>query len=923
MTHLINTRLGLVALLLWLATAAAWAQNITVTGRVLDTAGQTQPGVTVLEQGATNGTSTDGDGRFSLSNVPGTATLVFSAVGSLTQTVPLNGRTSLEIRLAANQTELNEVVVTGSRATEGRSNILTTAPVDVISAREIKAFAQTDVTQILTYIAPSFQSTRQTVTDGTDFVDPATLRGLGPDQVLVLVNGKRRHTSALVNINGTPGRGSVGTDMNVLPPAAIKRIEVLRDGAAAQYGSDAIAGVINIQLKDDTTGISVSSTAGQTAKSDGQLFQADANLGFGLSHRGFVNVSGQFSNRSYVDRSGLDTAPLIYLGTTGGNYPSGLSSQQKLDLKARDNALVAQNGFDRRDIRVGSADTRTYGSFVNAAYTLAPGIGLEAYFAGGLTRRTGSSGALYRLPTAVAQTDASLYPNGFLPFINSTVNDGSAIVGLRGKVFGFAADLSNTYGRNALQYDISNTLNASLPVGTSPIRFYAGELAFQQNTTNLGFTRKFVEVGPLATLNVAFGGEFRVDNFQINAGETGSYILGDRKVNGTPAAAGSQGFAGYRPTDALNQSRNNVSGYLDLESDLTDKLLVDLAGRAERYSDFGSNVSGKVAARYSLLDGLALRGALSNGFRAPSLQQRYFTNSSTQFISGELREVLTTSNDDAITKAFGIGSLKQEKSTNYSVGLTARVLKTITLTVDAYQIDIRDRIVLSSQFSRGNPAVAAILTANPRPGQNPVQGVQFFANAVNTRTRGIDVVANERLTLGPDSRLTLTAAANFNETTVRSFNSSATIDNNPSLQNTLFDRAQRARLENGQPRSKINLSADYGYKIFGLNLRTVRFGEVQTKDANPARSFIDQTYSAKWVTDLTISAQVIKNIGLSVGVNNLFNIYPDRLYQDPNNNEQSLSYSTLDGTNRGRFPYNSNQFGFNGAFYFGRVNFTL
>ena len=923
MTHSITTRIGLLALLLWLTMPVAWAQNLTVTGRVLDATSQPQPGVTVLQQGTTNGTSTDADGRFSLGNVPGTATLVFSAVGSISQQVPLNGRTTLEVRLAANQTELNEVVVTGSRATEGRSNILTTSPVDVISAREIRAYAQTDITQILTYIAPSFQSTRQTVTDGTDFVDPATLRGLGPDQVLVLVNGKRRHTSALVNINGTPGRGSVGTDLNVIPPAAIKRIEVLREGAAAQYGSDAIAGVINIQLKDDTTGINVSSTAGQTVKSDGELFQADANLGFGLGRRGFVNVSGQFSNRSFVDRSGSDTAPLIYLGTSGGAYPAGLTDQQKLDLKIRDNALVAQNGFNRRDIRVGSADTRTYGSFVNAAYTLAPSIGLEAYFSGGLTRRTGRSGALYRLPTAVTQTDPGIYPNGFLPFINSTVNDGSAIVGLRGQVLGFAADLSNTYGRNALDYDITNTINASLPLGTSPTSFYAGQLAFQQNTTNLGFSRKFLEVGPLATLNVAFGGEFRVDNFQINPGESGSYILGPRLVNGTPAAAGSQGFAGYRPSDALDQSRTNVAGYIDLESDLTDKLLVDVAGRAERYSDFGSNVSGKVAARYSILNDLALRGAISNGFRAPSLQQRYFTNSSTQFTSGELREVLTTNNDDPITKAFGIGSLKQEKSNNYSLGLTARILKTITLTVDAYQIDIRDRIVLSSQFSRGNAVVASILTANQRPGQNPVQGVQFFANAVNTRTQGIDIVANERLTLGPDSRLTLTAAANFNETVVRSFNSSAFIDNNASLQNTLFDRAQRARLENGQPRSKINLSADYGYKIFGVNLRTVRFGEVQTKDADPTRSFIDQTFSAKWVTDLTLSAQVIKNIGLSVGVNNLFNVYPDRLYQDHNNNEQSLSYSTLDATNRGRFLYNSNQFGFNGAFYFGRVNFTL
>jgi iron complex outermembrane receptor protein len=911
MIHPTTTRIGLLALLLWLTTAAAWAQNLTVTGRVLDAAGQTQPGVTVLEQGTSNGTSTDGDGRFSLSNVPGTATLVFSAVGSLTQNVPLNGRTSLEIRLAANQTELNEVVVTGSRATEGRSNILTTAPVDVISAREIKAYAQTDVTQILTYIAPSFQSTRQTVTDGTDFVDPASLRGLGPDQVLVLVNGKRRHTSALVNINGTPGRGSVGTDMNVIPPAAIKRIEVLRDGAAAQYGSDAIAGVINIQLKDDTTGISVSSTAGQTAKSDGELFQADANLGFGLGRRGFVNVSGQFSNRSYVDRSGLDT--------------SGLSDAQKLDLKARDNALITQNGFNRRDTRVGSSDTRTYGSFVNAAYTLAPSIGLEVYFAGGLTRRTGRSGALYRLPTAVTQTDASLYPNGFLPFINSTVNDGSAIVGLRGRVLGFAADLSNTYGRNALDYDVTNTLNASLPLGTSPTSFYAGQLAFQQNTTNLGFTRKFTEVGPLATLNVAFGGEFRVDNFQIEAGEEGSYRNYQRVVSPatspttspTYAAGAAQGFPGYQPQDATDKSRTNVAGYLDLESDITDKLLVNVAGRAERYSDFGSNVSGKVAARYSILDGLALRGAISNGFRAPSLQQRYFTNSSTQFSGSVLRDVLTTNNDSPLTKAFGIESLKQEKSNNYSVGLTARLLRTITLTVDAYQIDIRDRIVLSSQFNRDNATVNTLL------GTLPVQGIQFFANAVNTRTQGIDIVANERLTLGPDSRLTLTAAANFNETKVRSFNSSSFIDSNPTLQNTLFDRAQRARLENGQPRSKINLSADYGYKIFGLSLRTVRFGEVQTKDPNPLRSQIDQTFSAKWVTDLTVSAQVIKNIGLSVGVNNLFNVYPDRLYQDPNNNDQSLAYSTLDATNRGRFLYNSNQFGFNGAFYFGRVNFTL
>ncbi|GGG31333.1 collagen-binding protein [Hymenobacter glacieicola] len=899
-----------------LTSFVAVAQNVSVSGRVTNAAGQGQPGVTVLERGTTNGTSTDADGRYRLEVAP-TATLVFSAIGATTQQLPLNGRTSLDVRLTDNETALNEVVVTGSRATEGRSNILTTSPVDVISAREIKAYAQTDVTQILTYIAPSFQSSRQTVTDGTDFVDPATLRGLGPDQVLVLVNGKRRHTSALVNINGTPGRGSVGTDMNVIPPAAIKRIEVLREGAAAQYGSDAIAGVINIQLKDDTTGVFASSTVGQTVEGDGELVQADANAGFGLGRRGFVNVSGQFSNRSFVDRSRPDTAPLIYLGSNG-NYPASANTdQRKRELKAQDDALVAERGFNRRNIRVGSSDVRTYGGFLNSAYTLAPSLGLEAYVTGGLTRRTGRAGALYRLPNQATQSDLTIYPNGYLPFINSTVDDASLITGVRGNVLGFAADLSNTYGRNSLRYDVTNTLNASLPQGTSPTEFYAGTLIFQQNTVNLGFSRKFTSVPALSTLNVAFGGEFRTDMFEIEAGEEGSYLAGTRTVNGARAAFGAQGFPGYKPQDATDRTRTNVAGYVDLESDITEKLLVSVAGRAERYSDFGNNVSGKLAARYSILPDLAVRGNLGNGFRAPSLQQRYFTNSSTQFTSGELREVLTTNNDDPLTRAFGIGSLKQEKSKNYSLGLTARVLRTITLTVDAYQIDIDDRIVLSSQFNRGNAAVNTIL------GTLPVQGIQFFANAVNTRTRGVDIVANERLQLGAESRLTLTAAANFNETTVRSFNSSPFIDANPSLQNTLFDRAQRARLENGQPRSKINLSADYGYRMFSVNLRTVRFGEIQTKDANPERSFIDQTFSAKWVTDLVLSAQVLKNVGVSIGANNLFNVYPDRLYQDPNNNEQSLTYSTLDATNRGRFPYSSNQFGYSGAFYFGRVNLSF
>ena len=931
----------LLILLFLFSGLAASAQKTTVTGRVLSAQGEALPGSTVLERGTTNGTSTGSNGEFSLSVNPG-ATITVQAIGYTAQQIPLNGRTTLDVRLVAAAQDLNEVVVTGSRATEGRSNILTTAPVDVISAREIKAFAQTDVAQILSYVAPSFQSTRQTISDGTDHIDPASLRGLGPDQVLVLVNGKRRHNSALVNINGTVGRGSVGTDLNVIPTASIKRIEVLRDGAAALYGSDAIAGVINIQLKDDSTGVTASSTVGQTTQNDGGVFQADANVGVGLGGRGFLDLSGQFQNHDYFNRGLADTAPLIYLGNNSGQYPGGTAAdteQKRRDLKAADDKMVAERGYDRNNLRVGSAATRNIGGFLNAGYRL--GGGFEAYVSGGATYRTGKSAGFARLPNQATQSDLSVFPDGFLPFINTTINDQSVITGLRKTIGGFAVDASNTFGRNQVRYDISNTVNASLPQGFAQQQFYAGTLTFIQNTTNLGLARKFSDLGPLATLNVAFGGEYRRDQFQIEAGERNSYVNGGRLIGTTPTASGSQVFPGYQPTDAVIRSRSNVAGYVDLESDVTEKLLVHAAGRVERYSDFGSSVSGQLAARFSIVDGLALRGSLGNGFRAPSLQQRYFTNVSTQFISGVPNQVLTVNNDNPIVRnsytvggtgqqGFGVAPLKQENSRNYSVGLTARIAKVVTLTVDAYQIAIDDRIVLSSAFTRTSTIVTTIL------GTQPVSRVQFFANAVNTRTQGIDIVANSRLTLGEKSRLGLTAAANFNETTVRSFNSTSTTINNDqtvgtsNLQNTLFDRQQRARLENGNPRSKILLSANYTYGIFGLEARTVRFGEVQTKDADPARSFLDQTYSAKWITDLTLNVQVMKQVGVAVGINNLFDVYPDRIIQnsrnDPNNFsvDPALSYSSsLDNTNRGRFVYNASQFGFQGAFYFGRVNVSF
>ena len=972
----------LLALLL-LGHGAVQAQKFTVSGRVLDDKGVGIAGATVLEKGTSNGLATNGTGNFLLDVQPG-ATLQISAIGFVPQLVLVADKKSFEIRLSESATDLNEVVVTGSRAAEGRSNILTTAPVDVISAREIKAFAQTDVAQVLSFVAPSFQSARQTISDGTDHIDPASLRGLGPDQVLVLVNGKRRHPSSLVNVNGTVGRGSVGTDLNVIPAAAIKRIEVLRDGAAAQYGSDAIAGVINIQLKNDTTGVNVSTTAGQTVERDGQVLQADANVGFGLGGRGFMNLSGQYVNRGYTNRSGTDTAPLLYYGDNGGNYPNkrnpaydpsqptsatnplavNLTAGERQALKTADDARAAATGYDRRNLRFGNSESRNYGFFLNGGFGL--GRGLEAYLAGGITRRDGKAAGFARLPGRYsAQNDSLMYPNGFLPFIEPTINDRSLIAGVRGRVAGFDFDLANTYGLNSLDYRVTNSLNASLPAGSGQRNFYGGQLFARQNSTTLGLVRKLTDVGPLTSLNVAFGGEFRSDNFQIAAGEPTSYALGlpgsstSRRVNTGPtatglAAAGAQVFPGYRPTDVLDRSRTNVAGYLDLEADLGSRLLVGLAGRAENYSDFGSNVSGKASARISLLENLAVRGAISNGFRAPSLQQRYFTSTSTQFVQGAPQTVLTANNDNPIVAAFGVESLKQETSRNYSVGLAGRA-GTFTFTADAYQIEIKDRIVLSTQFNRfGNATVDNILN---NAGLTQAQGgagiVQFFANAVNTTTRGLDVVLSERLPLGAVGNLTLTAAGNLTETVVTSINvptaladkdgdTPALLVDKNTLRNTFFDRQQKGRLENAQPNSKIVLSAGYTVGKLGLQLRTVRFGEVRYYDArldptptaavpNPFLfSSIDQTFGAKWVTDATVNFQALKTLGVAVGANNLFNVYPDQYRVDARNNASNFSTdgttsyaSNLDNTNRGRTLYNPNQFGFNGAFYFVRLNYSL
>ena len=972
----------LLSMAIWLITLTIGMAQ-TVRGRVSD--GTTKgaiPGATVVVANTRTGVTADANGDYTIKLTPGKYTLRVSFVGYETLSLPVTlaeGETvEANALLKETASSLSEVVVIGSRSQTARTNVQTAVPVDVITTKELKGFPQVDISQVLNYVAPSFNSNRQTVTDGTDHIDPASLRGLGPDQVLVLVNGKRRHTTALVNINGSVGRGSVGTDMNVIPVAAVERIEVLRDGAAAQYGTDAIAGVINVVLKKNYTGFSASLTGGQNMTTmkymvpniaggsdsktqkitDGGVLQFDFSKGFRLGKEGRLSVSGQYNERARSNRSADDNSPTLYVGTAGG-FPATPAGQDatayRKDLIAQDQAIIQQRGYDRHNMIVGNANARNVGLFVNGG--IPTNAKSEFYFSAGITHRTGTGYGNNRVPNSRNQqplkTDGSLYyPDGFLPGISSVVGDQSLILGYKTMFGKWSADVSNVIGRNNFSFSVTNSGNASLPAtDNQQTTFDAGKLSFLQNTFNLDLNRRFVAANN-ASLNVAYGGEFRYENFQIKAGEPNSYS-GDpnRKLalaapqSGTVvvAAPGAQVFPGYQPSDAINKSRNSQAVYLDLEGE-KGRLLIGAAGRFENYSDFGSTINGKLTARLQVTSAIALRGSASTGFRAPSLHQRYFQNTSTQFVNGLPSNTLTLNNDSPIVRnVIGVDALKPETSLNYTVGLTARAGRAFTVTVDAYQIDITNRIVYSGSFSRAQLGFGA----NDYLGVNLVR---FFSNAINTQTRGIDIVASDRFDVGK-GRLVLTAALNFNKNTVTGINSTPLIDdpkNNPADANpstwyrtSLFDRNQVSLIEDYQPRNKWNFSATYTIGKFDITARTVRFGEVKFKtsiDPNAKKAdgsyfntqfsrntegqaFIDQTFNPVWITDLVINYRATKAFGVSIGANNIFDVYPDQIYIDPRNALGSTDYATgRDNSNRGRFLYQPNQGGFNGRYVFGRIN---
>jgi iron complex outermembrane receptor protein len=750
------------------------------------------------------------------------------------------------------------VVVLGSRAAP-RSALDTAVPVGLIGQKDLGSTGTAELGKALQELDPSFNFSTTFISDGTDIIRPATLRGLGPDQLLVLVNGKRRHQQALVNVQQTIGRGSAGTDINAIPLSAIHHIEILRDGGAAQYGSDAIAGVINIVLKQGSGNGQMNALVSTTSQGDGKTFSLGETHAWALgSSGGYLDLSLESRRRGETNRAGPDTLRV-------------------------DPPRVTQHIGDSK-----AADAHIW---VNSALPLgAAGSGGELYAFGGISRRIGDAYGFFR-PREDGRNVPEVYPDGFLPRILTQVTDASLALGYRRDLAGgWDLDFSVNHGRSELAFMERNSINVSYwyepkcPCG-SPWRESmngadTGKLRFNQTTVNLDLR------GPLSlagiVLQLAAGLEYRRDGYQIVAGDPISYQYGrsnDPAIrifdqNGNIAAAGIQGFPGYTPATEVNAARHNSAVYLDAEHKFALPLTLGVALRHERYSDFGGTTNGKVSLRYDPSRTLGLRASASTGFRAPGVQQKYYSSVSTNLnAAGVLTETLTAREGSPVTRLLGIAPLKQETSRSASLGLVLRPWPDTSVTLDAWRTRIADRIVFSSTIAPESGACATAADCPIRAILDPLRvgQAQFFTNAIDTTTNGLDLVAEKTLRniFNGGGVLVLSGQLGLNRTSVDARHSSSPVLNGAQL----FDDAQVTLIERGQPRKHHVLAADYNAGAWRLNARANYYGEVAGQGFTAP--YI-QVWEPKWLLDLSARIALSKRLSLTAGVDNVFDTYPTR-----------------------------------------------
>jgi iron complex outermembrane recepter protein len=864
-----------------------------ISGRVTSR-GDALPGVSILVKGTTKGTVSDPDGNFKIDAQNGN-TLVFSFIGYTTKEVMVSGGI-VNISLEESSASLSEVVVVGSRFAKPRTDVDRPVAIDVISTKELQSTGQTDLGQSIHYTAPSFNAVKFGINDSAPFVDPASLRGLGPDQVLVTVNNKRRHKVSFVSINDGVGKGQVGTDINVVPALSLKRIEVLRDGAAAQYGSDAIGGVINMELNDASSGgavnvytgigsstpnLDVTGAIAPKSVNDGLTYNFAANFGLKLTKKGFINTTLTYNHSDPYDRSG-------YYKAAAGFYEKDA---------VKDAARVAANNINLDRAILGSADVTTKGIFINAGLPINDKFNFYAF--GGYTAKHVITGVFTRPPSNVRRSVLSLFPNGYNPIAPADLQDLSLTAGIKGKLgSGWKSDLSVSQGSNQVDWFAENTVNPSLG-DTSPTEFKVGQTKVTQSLFNFDINKTFNE-GSYPNFSVAAGTELRYETFKLTAGDKASYEAGPLKLT---RDVGSSGREGFSDKAAGSWNRTNVGLYVEGESDITKSFLVGGAVRVENYSDFGSNFSYKLNSRLKIIEALSVRASVSRGFRAPSMTQAYYSNfvniSFDNAGNSIINPIIPATSD--LAKVLGVNGLKQETSFDISGGITSKIGEHFTLTADLYQIDVDNRIMLSGSIDVSKfpefKAAGFPQTAN------------VFVNAIDTRTKGIEFVANYNNKIGQKGKITLNAAYSSMTTTLRG---NRTTDKGI----TVADATSTLYITDGLPKDKLIGSVNLDYGKFGILLRATRFGTVADPLATLAVKPTDPTaityqiFSAKILTDIAITFRPVKKLSIMAGVNNIADVYPDLLQVPQTTNEVVFSRRT-------------NQFGMQGRFLNLSINYNF
>ncbi len=791
------------------------------------------------------------------------------------------------IAIAADGSEtLEEVVIVGTRFA-GHIADESLAPVDIVTTADMHQSAAVpgEVGAALQSLVPSFNLPRQSNSDFADLVRPAQLRGLSPDQTLVLINGKRRHGTATLTTESKLGKGTSPVDLNSIPVGAIERIEVLRDGAGAQYGSDAIAGVINIVLKDAAEGGQATISVGQnrtdfqpTGKSitDGDTIFVSTNAGFGIGEDGFLNLTAEYRDRDTTLRSGPDQIPFFENQTPPNLALLGTQTHKAGDGPVEDINLMFNSAFD-----IGEA--------------------AELYSFGSYSHRQGEGANFFRYPDSSANVP-SIFPDGYIPVLDATVDDFSLAVGARGSLASdWTWDLSAVYGSNNFDHDITNSLNASLGVA-SPTSFNIEELKLTQWDIRFDMTRPF-EIGGFANpLNFAWGLEYRMEAYKTTAGDPESYIAGPV----TDVPIGAQAGSGLQPGETVDVDRDAVSLYVDLESAITDRFQLGIAGRFEDYSDFGNSVNGKFSARYEFSPVFAVRGTVGTGFRAPSLTQSFFRGSTTSFgTGGQLEQVLNLPTDDPIAQLLGAQDLKPEESVSYNLGFVFRTDAGFRLTVDYYRVNIDDRITLSERI--GGPVVTAFIDSSL--GIPNVLGVRYFTNAIDTETKGFDIVAEYGFDL-PGSTLTFSAAYNKSETDVVRVDPNPPVLDSLGVGTVLFGIEEENTLETAAPDDKLILTSRWNSDHWSILGRATRYGEAKRVFNFDPFFQPEQVYGPEWGVDLDIEYRLARGLTVALGGNNIFDEYPD------------LSSSDINFF--GNLPYDVLQpITFNGAYFYLRGTYSF